>query len=197
MFRKIGMVVVLALGIAAGWAVRDWLSGWRPGSGTSSWHSGPTIEQVRMLSELVTTRVDVADVQETQISGYTGGIKAAILVKGDFLLGVDLSKARFDSVNAEGRTAVLVLPQPQVSSPRVDHDRTRLLSVGEQGLWKIVPGDAAYTAVIDLAYREAQRIVGAAADQSSLIDRSRRQAQEVLGTFFEAMGWKLKVRWDV
>ena len=149
------------------------------------------------MSELVTTRVDVADVQETQISGYTGGIKAAILVKGDFLLGVDLSKARFDSVNAEGRTAVLVMPQPQVSSPRVDHDHTRLLSVGEQGLWKIVPGDAAYTAVIDLAYREAQRIVGAAADQSSLIDRSRRQAQEVLGTFFEAMGWKLKVRWDV
>jgi len=195
MFKKIGMVVVLALGIAAGWAVRDWLNGWRPGSGVSTWHSGPTIEQVRALSELVTTRVDVADVQETQISGYTGGIKAAILVKGDFLLGVDLSKARFESMNAEVRTAVLVLPQPQVSSPRVDHERTRLYAVGESGLWKIIPGDAAYTAVIDLAYREAQRIVGAAADQPSLIERSRRQAQDVLGTLFEAMGWQVTVKW--
>src|SRR5690348_15989068 len=54
------------------------------GSDATTQHSRVTIEQIQPLSSLVTTRVDVADVVETQLSGYTGSMKAALLVKGDF-----------------------------------------------------------------------------------------------------------------
>src|SRR5579885_451090 len=86
----------------------------------------PTIQQVRELASLVTSRVEVADVQETDVSGYTGGMRVLMLVRGDFLLGVDLSASRLEAVDVSARAAVLWLPQPSVSSPRVDHTRTKL-----------------------------------------------------------------------
>jgi hypothetical protein len=158
--------------------------------------AGPTLEQVRRLSTLVTTRVDVADVQETSIEGHTGGVWVAVLVRGDFLLGVDLSKARFESKDLGKKQAVLVLPPPQVTSPRLDHDRTRLFGLSPHGLWHVVPGDAGRTHVVAHGLRHAQEVVAAAAKAPAVAEKSRRSVEETLRSFFEAFDWKVVVRWE-
>ena len=43
-------------------------------------------------------------------------------------------------------------------SPRLDHPRTRLVSVDSQGLWLLVPSDKDKEVVIDRAYGEGQAI---------------------------------------
>jgi hypothetical protein len=154
------------------------------------------LEQVKGLAALTVLRVDVADVQVTDVRGYTGGVKAALVVKGDLVLSTDLSAARFESVDVEHRTAVLVLPPPRVSSPRVDHSRTRLLWVWRYGLWQAVPGDRPHAAAVNRAYEEAQAVIAAAGKDLSLDGRARAQAESVLRTFFEAVGWRLRVRWS-
>lgn len=157
-------------------------------------HTGLTIQQIQPLSSLVTTRVDVADVQETTISGYTGSMKVAILVKGDFLMGVELRNARLENVDPEKKTAVLILPQPTVSSARVDHSRTRVFSITSGGLWQMVPGDEGRPQLLNRAYEDAQRIVASAAEDRELIERARGQAQRVMRTFFEMVGWSVSIR---
>jgi hypothetical protein len=160
-------------------------------------HTGPTIEQIQALSQLVTTRVDVADVLETRLDGYTGGAQVAMLIKGDFLLGVDLSQAKFDSLNTEARTVVLVLPQPQVTSPRLDHERTMVFRVLQTGLWQIAPGGGQTSGdVIDRGYRDAQRFVADACNDPAIIARSREQAQSVISAFSKAIGWEVTLRWN-
>lgn len=159
-------------------------------------HTGLTIQQIQPLSSLVTTRVDVADVQETTINGYTGSMKVAILVKGDFLLGVDLSRARFENVDPEKKTAVLVLPQPIVTSARVDHTRTRVFAITSTGLWQLVPGEEGKPQLINRAYEDAQRVVASAAGDRELIEQARRQAERILGVFFEAVRWNVQIRWS-
>lgn len=188
----INNLVLLLVGIGCGLLLGGRLN---PPHALNSQHVAPTIEQVQALASLVTTRVDVSDIQETEIQGHAGGIRAALLVKGDFLLGVDLSKAKFDSIDVQTHQAVLVLPQPRVSSPRLDHTRTRLFAVCESGLWQIVPGDRADTAVVNAAYRDAQQLVTQVSTHADLLDRSRRQAEQVLRCFFEALGWTVTVRW--
>jgi hypothetical protein len=183
-------------GLTIGWAVGAADRAWHFGH-EASVHSGPTIEQVQALSCLVTTRVSVADVLETHLDGYTGGVKAAMLVKGDFLLGVDLSRARFESVDDKARTAVIVLPQPQVTSPRLDHEHTKVFAVLQSGLWQMTPGGGQTSGeVIDRGYRDAQRFVATACDDPTWMSRSRQQAEHVLAAFFEATGWSIKIRWD-
>jgi hypothetical protein len=159
-------------------------------------HAGPTIEQVRGLSSLTVLKVDVADVQVTELRGYTGGAKAALVVKGDLTLSTDLSQARFDLLDPQHRRAVLVLPPPQVASPRVDHARTRLLGVWRYGLWQVVPGDRAETTAVNRAFGEAQQVVAAAGGESSLDGRGKAQAEAALRAFFLALGWDVAVRWS-
>jgi hypothetical protein len=156
---------------------------------------GPTIEQVRSLATLLTHRVDVADVQRTTLAGYSGGVSAALIVKGDVQVGVDLGRATFESIDHAARRATLVLPPPMVGTPRVDHARTRLWAITHQGLWQVVPGDRAAVSVVNHAYEQAQRMIGTAADRPELIERSRQQAEGVLKTFFAALGWDVTVRW--
>jgi hypothetical protein len=151
---------------------------------------------VRQLSTLVTSRVEVADVQVTRVAGYTGAARAVLVVRGDLLLGTDLSRARLEAVDPSRKTAVLVLPPPGVTSPRVDHERTRLFAVSESGLWQLVPGDAAQTAAVNQAYAQAQRAVAAAGRDPALLGRSRPQAERPVECFYGALGWRVTVRWS-
>jgi hypothetical protein len=194
MWKKMALVVAgIVIGMAGAVAAPLWRDRLLPQSGSS--HAGPTIEQVQSLSSLVTSRVEVSDVVVTKLSGYTGGIEAAVLLRGDFELGVDLSAAKFESMDQSAHTAVLVLPQPQASQPRVDHRRSRIVAIREQGLWKFVPGNDAELAVTNLALRDTQQFVADAAAEPALIERARHQAEQVLGSFFKAVGWTVTVRW--
>ena len=197
MLSKIRVWVAMGICLALGWLARTWYASDWTGGRIQSFHSGPTIEQVQALSCLVTQRVDVADAQETRLEGHTGGMKAALLIKGDFLLGTDLSRARFESVDAAARKAILVLPQPRVTSPRLDHDRTRIFAITQTGLWQLTPDDGGTAAaVLNHAYRDAQEFVGQACRDPTLAGRARRQAEQVLRTFFQAVGWDVAIRWS-
>lgn len=155
-----------------------------------------TVEQVQMLSQLVTTRIQVADVRTTEIKGFTGGSQAAIMLKGDVLLSVDLTRARFEAMNPEAKTAVLVLPEPQVLSPRIDHAQTRIYALADYGLWKIVPSDMGKTAALGRAYKEGQQAIEAAGGEESLVKKAKEHAEKTIECFFEAMGWKVTVKWE-
>jgi hypothetical protein len=155
----------------------------------------PSIEQIQDLSALVTTQIEVADLQETRLQGLTGGMRAVLVVKGDVLLTVDLQQARFEKVDPAARTAVLVLSKPKVQSPRVDEQRTRLVMLSSYGLWQVVPGDRASTDAVNQAYRSAQEQVAGAAMDPVLIARSQRQAESIVQCLFKVMRWDVVVRW--
>ena len=158
--------------------------------------AGLSIDRVRALSELTTLKVDVADALATEIRGYTGNIKAVLLVRGDLTIGVDLSAAKFASVNEHARKGVLEVPKPKVLTVRLDHERTKLLGIWSGGLWTIVPGGGdADTGVVNQAFKDAQRTVATAAGDPVIVDRSKRQAEQVLTSFFKAIEWDVEVRW--
>lgn len=157
--------------------------------------SGPTIEQVLRLSSLVTTRVDVADVLVTDLEGHTGGVSAILLVKGDCTLGIDLSRAKFESPDSAPRKDVLVLPRPTLLAARVDQEKTRLLAVDARGLWQIVPGDGGRTVAVEEAYARAQGVMAAIASRPELVEKCRHDAEESLHSFFTAAGWTISIRW--
>jgi hypothetical protein len=153
----------------------------------------PTLLQVQQLAELATARVSIVDVRETKLAGYLGDVRAVLLVRGEALLGPDLSKASI--LSDEQRHLTITLSRPHLISCRLDHVGTRLLSLSHDGLWAIVPGDAGRTAVLNRAYREAEIAVAAAGATPATVEQAEIQAQRVLGSFFGAAGWSVTVRW--
>ncbi len=184
----------LAAGVLAGGLLFAYADDPHPRE-VSHHHVGPTLERVQRLARLVTLNVPIADVQTSRLEGYTGSASVVIVVKGDVEIGTDLSRATFDSLDAERRCAVLILSQPTFSRPRLDHERTFIYRIDRTGLWKLPPGDGGQRDLINAALREAQRLLAAAAQQSSLIDQSRRLTEEILRGLFEACGWRIEIRW--
>lgn len=168
-----------------------------PSTGPTSHSAGIAIEKIRELSALTTLTVSVADALVTELQGNTGSTKAVLIVKGDVSLGVDLSAAKFESVDAEHKRAVVALPRPTVQFVRLDQEKTRLLGVYNSGLWAITPGGGnTETATINACYRDAQRTVAQVASDPALIARTRRQAELVLKSFVAATGWDLSIIWQ-
>jgi hypothetical protein len=156
---------------------------------------GPSIQQIQGLSELVTAKVTIADARETTLSGYLGDVKALLVVRGDALLGPDLSQARIVSCDNSTKVMVIELPRPRLISSRLDHSATRLVSLSHDGLWVIVPGDAGRTAVLNRAYAEAEKAVAEAAVTPETISEAAEHARQALGAFFGTGGWDVQVRW--
>src|SRR5688572_16686409 len=86
MLRKCLFLCALVLFIIAGVLIGRLLvlllrAGGPGGANVTHTHAGPAIEQVRNLASLTVLKVEVEDVQVSELHGYTGGVKAALVVK--------------------------------------------------------------------------------------------------------------------
>ena len=189
MLRRTACVLGITLGLAL------ILSGVISRTTSDVHHTGPTIEQIQQLSQLVTLKVDVADVVETTVDGYTGGIRAVLVVKGDYLVSTDLTQTRFVSVDADAKSVVLSLALPRVLSPRIDHQRSRVAVLHERGLWQIVPGEGAEAKVLTDLHVVAQRLIAASSSDQAVVKRAKDRTEQVLKSWFEAIGWRVQIRW--
>ena len=82
---KLSSLLLVLLSGAAGFCLGRQMRSW-PAPGAATTHSGPTIQQIQQLAALVTTRVELADVQVTSVAGYVGGMKVALVIKALFHL---------------------------------------------------------------------------------------------------------------
>ena len=157
--------------------------------------SAPKLAKIEALAELVTLRTRITDVQVTEITGYTGGVRCILVVRGEAELGTDLEHARFTDVDGDEKRAVLKLPPARVRQTRLDHDHTKVYRIDRTGLWRIVPGSAGEAELVNHAMQRAERIVSETAKQERLRRRARERAVRILQRFFEATGWRVRVVW--
>ena len=185
-----GFFVLIMVGLLA------WTLAGRFHSPTIAITSAPTIDALKPLAALMTHRVVVVDALTITISGFTGDLRAAVLVRGDAMVSVDLTKAQLKEINHDAKTAVLVLPRPHVVSARVDHDHSHLFSIEASGLWAVVPSDDGRAQVIDQAMRQAQREVLKAASEPAVIEEARTRAETLVCAFFrDTLQWSITVHW--
>jgi hypothetical protein len=184
------LALTLCVGGMAGWFIHN--------HRTATWSSesrAPTIEQIQQLASLTVLHVPVADVQIYTLTGYTGGIQAVLVVRGDVEISTDLTAARLEAVDADHRQAYLVLPAPTAVRPRVDHERTRIYKIDRSGLWQMIPGEAGERDLVNRALQDAQRLIGEVGGQAELIDQARSRTKDVIMGFFRALGWQVETRW--
>jgi hypothetical protein len=188
-------IVALTLGLAlAGFVAFHVVT--QPADPAHTRSAGLTIEQVRKLASLVVLDVPISDVHVTQLEGLTGGIKVVIAVHGDVQIATDLSKARFEDLDAEHHTATLVLPKPAPGRPRLNHEKTRIVAIERNGLWNILPGEAGEKAATNRAMSAAQQLLTDAAKRDDLAAKACAHADEVLRSFFTALGWTVTLQWQ-
>jgi hypothetical protein len=154
--------------------------------------SGPTIVQLERLQYLVSTRVHVADI----LVAESRWLEGSWIIQGDGLLAVDMAKAEIKDRNEQAKTAVIVLPQPAVLSPRVNHQQTQAWDIKSRSwvpLAGMVLGDR--SAMETQAMLQAQQLVERAAGSGDNKAMARQGVEGMLTEFYRAVGWHISVQW--
>ena len=151
--------------------------------------TGPTIQRLERLSTLVTSKVTICDV----LIGVSDDSKGAFLIRGDALIGLDLSKAVIVEKVESQRQATIQLPQPRVILARVDHEKSRVYEFRTTS-W--IPWHARPGRLLEEAMLQAQRMVTQAANSPENIEQARRQAEVIIAALYEHLEWSLKIVWE-
>jgi len=136
----------------------------------------------------VALRIEVADILVAQGNGCRG----VWLLKGDSHLSVDMGQAKIADKHDDTKQATIILPEPQVLAPRIDHSRTRTWSV-ERVTW--LPWNADQDALRDAVYAEGQKLVAHTAASAENLQAARVTAEVVIKSLYSEVGWQLTVKW--
>ena len=150
--------------------------------------AGPTVQRLERLSQLVTNRVTISDV----LVGVSDDSKGVFVIRGDAIVGLDLSKAVIVEKDEASKRATILLPQPKVIVARVDHEKSKVYEF-RTTTW--IPWHAQPGRLLEQAMLQAQRMVEQAANSAENIELARRQAEVILANFFGELGWNVNVTW--
>lgn len=176
------VVLVLAATAALFFLGPSWITG--------SESSSPRITEIQKLGELVVLRVNVADVLEDASDEYKG----VWIVRGDALVAVDMQSAKLQSADEKTKKLVVLLPQPRVIQPRVDHEKTKTYDVSKKIWWNPFVGKS--DGFRDQAMRKAQRIVDRQSAEDEVMQQAREQAELMLTNMYRFVGWEIDVVWQ-
>lgn len=145
------------------------------------------LDRLEDLSELVSLRVQISDVLRAE----TKGVKAAFLIAGDALISVDMGSAEIVGEDTETRVATILLPEPKVLTPRVDHRRTCTYDVQKS----LFTRTRVESRVRDEAMGKAQSLVEQAANSADNITLAKSNAEKTLRLLCKQLGWDVEIRW--
>ena len=83
-------------------------------------------KNLEKMGHLVSLRVNITDVIDRSDKHWYGDVKVLLIAKGDALIATDIRKAKNLAKNDVEKTLTILLPKPEVLSPRLDHKRTKL-----------------------------------------------------------------------
>ena len=185
-----GVIVVIGAVLVCGYTGSQYLSGPHTQHETTV-ISSPTVTGIQDLLALVTHRINVSDVLIAERKTRFTLVKGAWIVKGDALLGVDVTQAwiQLDTTN---RHASVALPNPKVIQARVDHAKTKTYDVTKTW-WA---DKDAESEIRDKAMASAQELIETAAGNAENITLAKERVEQDLAAAFKFLGWTVAIEWN-
>lgn len=154
--------------------------------------AGQTINQVQALSLLTVQSVQVVSELEAEAAFRKG----VWIVRGSADYAVDFSQARLTKRDEKSKELTVELPVPKLRNPRLDEERTKLVTYENTGLGWWTIGMAGSREQFEKSSRaRMQAAVVAAARERPYIDLAKASAEKLVASIFDLAGWKVKVQW--
>jgi hypothetical protein len=148
----------------------------------------PSISYIQTVSELATLRVQISD----YIVGENKNWQVRWLLHGEAVLGIDLSKAHYISIDEQNRMLTLSLPAVHVVSSKVDHHRSAEIGV-KQKTWIMLPG---LKSLRDEVWQHADKKIAKLARNEEYFEATRIQTENALSRLFQDCGWSVSFEWE-
>jgi hypothetical protein len=155
---------------------------------------GPTINQVQALNLLTVQSVQVVSEMEAEAAFRKG----TWIVRGSADYVVDFSRAKLVERDEQAKVVTISLPQPELRSPRLDEQRTRLVTLENTGIGWWTIGMAGSRDIFEKTSRtQMQLAVVRAARDEQFVSLARLSGERLVASIFELAGWRVRIEWRV
>jgi len=140
------------------------------------------VEKIESLGNLEVLKYSIQDIIEYEkVRQWLPNAKTALIVSGDIVCCIDLTKIRPEDIYTSGDSLRMQLPAPEICHTKIDHTKSRVYNM-QYGLWET-------TDIVDAAYRSAEKQLKERALELDMTGKSRDNTVNLLKPIFEAMGF--------
>ncbi|MCO4294148.1 DUF4230 domain-containing protein [Solitalea sp. MAHUQ-68] len=141
------------------------------------------LDKIESLGKLELVRYKFKDIVEHEIiRQWLPDPKALLIVSGEAVGCIDLTKVTKDDITVSDTVLTIRLPQPELCYYKIDHKNSKVYQTNYAFLVE--------AELVDEAYKSAEAQLGATALKAGILDQTKISAQKVLTPFFEAFGYK-------
>ncbi|WP_266363326.1 DUF4230 domain-containing protein [Tellurirhabdus rosea] len=141
------------------------------------------LQEVTALGKLELVRYRFKDVVEhEQMRQWLPNPRAVLIVEGEAVGCLDLTQIKAEDVATQGDTLVVHLPDPELCTYRINHDRSKVYNT-EYALFE-------EAGLVTEAYRQAEVQIRQSALQSGILEQTRENADKILKPFLEKVSGK-------
>jgi hypothetical protein len=141
------------------------------------------VQKIEAVGKLELVRYQLKDVVEvTRPSGsaYLPDAKVLLVVSGEAVGCLDLTKLRAAHVREGADSVIVELPAPELCYHKVDHANSKVYDTK----FTLLNGEAG---LVDEAYRQAEAQIKAAAESQQILEQTKANAQLVLRPMLEQL----------
>lgn len=140
------------------------------------------VQQIEELGNLEVVKYNIQDVvQYEKKRTWLPNSKASLMVAGEVIACVDLTRIGKDDIYTDKDSVSLILPIPEICHYKVDHSRSKVYNV-EYGLWETAK-------LVDEAYAHAEQHLYQSALNMGIANESRQNAIKVLTPILRGLGF--------
>lgn len=141
------------------------------------------LQEVTELGKLELVRYRFKDIVEHEtVREWLPNPKAVLLVEGEAVGCIDLTKINPQDIIAEGDSLIVHLPDPEICSYKIDHNRSRVYNT-EYAFFEEAN-------LVNAAYQQAETQIRQSAVSTGILDETRRNADQILKPLLERVSGK-------
>ncbi|GAA4448929.1 hypothetical protein GCM10023189_07570 [Nibrella saemangeumensis] len=187
---RVFLVVLLVIGLISLWEQvrhRDWFSRFRKEEKTL--HS-VVLKEVTALGKLELVKYTFKDIVEhEQVKDWLPDAQAVLIIEGEAVGCVDLTQVKATDIEPEGDSLVVWLPQPELCTWRINHERSRVYTTRFAFLDE--------SQLVNAAYQRAERQIRQSALNSGILAQTQQNAEKMLRPLLEQVaGKKVVIRYQ-
>ncbi|MFN8348490.1 MAG: DUF4230 domain-containing protein [Spirosomataceae bacterium] len=141
------------------------------------------LEEIQALGKLELVRYNFKDIVEhEQITRWMPNPKAVLIVQGEAIGCIDLTKITTSDITSESDTVVVHLPEPELCSYKIDHSKSKVYNTEYAFMEE--------AQLVQEAYRQAEKQIQKSALEMGILDQTKRNAEQILKPVLEKVSGK-------
>ena len=187
------VLILLLAGLQSIWnnfRAGNWVPDWMSGGKTETTHA-LVLQEITAMGKLELVKYNFKDVVEQQITKmWLPNAKAILIVQGEAIGCIDLTKVEIADITSEAETVVVNMPEPELCVFKIDHSKSRVYNT------EYAFNEEAK--LVQEAYKQAEKQIQRSALDMGILEQTQINARKVLTPVLEkASGKKVVLKFPL